>query len=155
MRILIKQNRDPVQLAVLNETVQNIHFREYPEYFKPYDYNSVLGSMKESLAKDNWHSFLALDENTPVGYLLFYIRDYKENPFRKAYKAIHIDQICVRPDYQRKNIGTLLMDAVENFARELDIAHFELTFWEKNIHAAQFYKKHEFKRVKNFVVKEI
>jgi GNAT superfamily N-acetyltransferase len=155
MEVKIELNNDPKILADLNKTVQDIHSGEYPKLFKRYEKNKILIFMQDVLAKDNWFSYVAVLANQYIGYALFFIKDYEENPFRKSYKAIHIDQICVMPDFQRKQIGSLLMKAIEDFAHSKDIYKLELTFWEKNIQAKQFYKKYGFQRMWYFVSKNI
>ena len=154
MKIEIHESRDSDVIAKLNQTVQNLHVKEYPQYFKEYDYNSVKVVIDELLSKDNWFSFIAYWNAEPVGYVLFYIRHYQENTFRYAYKAIHIDQISVSRKYQRTNIGTLLMDRVEEFASEKKIDQIELTYWDRNIHAKKFYEKRGFVSNFHFVVKQ-
>jgi len=39
--ITIEQTKDASILAKLNKTVQDLHVREYPQYFKPYQYDFV------------------------------------------------------------------------------------------------------------------
>jgi len=151
MDIRIELNKNPSILAELNKTVQDIHFNAYPYIFKPYDYESILVFMKETLAKDNWYSFVAFSDDKPVAYALFWIRNYKENPFRKSYRAIHIDQICVNTEFQNISIGSSLMKSIEDFAYKNKIHQLELNFWEDNIHAKNFYDKYGFKKMTHFI----
>lgn len=64
MKIEIILNKEPISLTSLNKTAQDIHSNEYPQLFKPYDYNSVLSSITDSISKKNWFSFLATSENS-------------------------------------------------------------------------------------------
>jgi ribosomal protein S18 acetylase RimI-like enzyme len=155
MPIIIKQNNDAKPIAELNKTVQNIHCAAYPNAFKPYDFNAVLAYFFGVLKKDNWHSFLAFDGTKPIGYVVFYIKDYQENPFRYAYKSVHIDQICVESNYQGNGIGSLLMDEVAQFAKVNGIRQLELSYWAENNHAKSFYAKQGFQTMHYFVTKEL
>ncbi|OHB56969.1 MAG: hypothetical protein A2Y12_20755, partial [Planctomycetes bacterium GWF2_42_9] len=137
-----------------NRLVQELHALRYPEYFKPYDYPSVLESITGMLAQEKWYAFVARIDNILAGYVLFYIRDYAENPFRYAYRGIHIDQIAVLEEYQHQHVGSSLMDKVESFARSQGISRLELTYWDKNTEAGSFYAKRGFVNGLHFVAKE-
>ncbi|MBN1697281.1 MAG: GNAT family N-acetyltransferase [Spirochaetales bacterium] len=155
MNIEIKENNNTDIIARINKTVQDLHTGAYPEYFKQYDYKAVRQGVADMLADKHWHSFIAYADDIPVGYLLCFIREYTENPFRCAYRGLHIDQMCVLEDYQRHNIGSMLMARAEEFAAELKLDHIELTFWDKNIHAKNFYQKYGFGEAMHFVIKKI
>lgn len=155
MSVEIQETKDAVVIAELNRTVQELHARKYPEYFKPYDYQAIFRSMTETLAQENWFAFVARADGQPAGYVLFYIRDYKENPFRHAYCGLHIDQIAVKEEFQRRNIGSLLMDKVEEFAKNRGIVQLELTYWDKNTEAGNFYAKRGFGPGLHFVIRKM
>ena len=109
MSITIIELKDANIITMLNKTVQNLHYEKYPEYFKAYDYQAIRKAIEELLVQDNWYSYVAYDDNTPIGYILFYVKEYKENPFRYSYKGIHIDQLSVIKEYQNIGIGAVLM----------------------------------------------
>jgi len=155
MAIAIRETKDAAIIAELNRTVQNLHVQKYPEYFKPYDYQAVLSSLAEILARENWFAYLAEAEGQPAGYVLFYIRNYAENPFRYAYCGMHIDQIAVKEEFQRRNIGSLLMDKVEAFAKSRGVSQLELTYWDKNVEAGNFYAKRGFGQGTRFVIRKM
>ncbi|PKL13924.1 MAG: GNAT family N-acetyltransferase [Spirochaetae bacterium HGW-Spirochaetae-8] len=155
MHLEMKESRDAAILTTINEVVQNLHAREYPQYFKPFNYQAVHQALQEALAKDNWHAYIACIDGIPAGFVLFFIRDYKENPYRYSYRAVHVDQICVLQEFQGEGVGSFLMDAVERFARENGVDQLELTYWEKNSQAARFYRKKGYEPQVNFVVKRL
>jgi len=149
------ESKDAGIIAEINKTVQDIHETKYPEYFKTYNNKAVDREIRKTLHDDNWHSYIAFADDAPVGYALFFTRQYNENPFRHKYKGIHIDQICVTKKYQRMNVGTLLLEKIEEFAVRKKMDQIELLYWEKNIHAKKFYKKHGFKEMMHFTVKRL
>jgi GNAT superfamily N-acetyltransferase len=155
MHLEIRESRDVAVITRINEVVQNLHAREYPHYFKPFNYQEVYQNMQETLAKENWHAYVAFVDEVPAGFVLFFIRDYKENPYRYSYRAVHVDQICVLNEFQRSGVGSNLMDAVEQFAREKGMDQLELTYWERNSQAARFYRKKGFAPQVDFVVKRL
>ncbi len=155
MQLEIKESHDIAIITRINEVVQDLHAREYPNYFKPFDYPEVYRAMQEALAKENWHAYVAFAGEKPAGFVLFYIRDYKENPYRYSYRAVHVDQICVLNEFQRGGVGSCLMEAVERFAQENSVDQIELSYWEMNSQAAEFYRKKGFKAQVSFVVKSL
>jgi GNAT superfamily N-acetyltransferase len=155
MQLRVIESKDPHVIAKLNETVQKLHKERYPEKFKEYDYNLILTAMEEIKGKDDWFSYIAYDGEKPVGYILFYIREYLENPFRYSYKGIHIDQLCITDEYQGCGIGTALLKIAENRAKEIGASQIELTFWDKNIEAKEFYMKKGFAEGTHFVIKNV
>ncbi len=155
MAIVIKQSNDAELIARLNYTVQELHHRQYPKYFKLYDYEAVRNTFTELLAKENWYAYVAYDDAFPIGYILFFIRDYEENPFRLSYKGIHIDQLCVVEEYQKRGIGSRLMEKAEEIGKNVKASQLELTFWEKNSDAKEFYIRKGFEEGMHFVMKKI
>ncbi|MFA5203648.1 MAG: GNAT family N-acetyltransferase [Lentisphaeria bacterium] len=153
MNISIVSSKDADLIAVLNETVQRLHQERYPAYFKAYDYEVVRKSFKEMLEKDNWFAYVAYDADQPIGYIVFYIRNYGENPFRYSYKGISVDQLSVIKEYQNRGIGSQLMKKAEAMGREIGASQIELTFWDKNTEAKKFYNKKGFEEGIHFVVK--
>jgi len=153
MSITIVELKDANIITILNETVQNLHYEKYPEYFKAYDYKAIRKAIEELLTQDNWYSYVAYDDNKPIGYILFYLKEYKENPFRYSYKGIHIDQLSVIKEYQNKGIGSLLMEKAEDKGKENNVSQIELTYWEKNTEAKEFYEKKGFEEGMHFIIK--
>jgi len=153
MSITIVELKDANIITILNETVQKLHYEKYPEYFKAYDYQAIRKAIEELLTQDNWYSYVAYDDNKPIGYILFYVKEYKENPFRYSYKGIHIDQLSVIKEYQNKGIGSLLMKKAEDKGKENNVSQIELTYWEKNTEAKEFYDKKGFEEGIHFIIK--
>ncbi len=153
MSITIIELKDANIITILNETVQKLHYEKYPEYFKAYDYQAIRKAIEELLTQDNWYSYVAYDDNKPIGYILFYVKEYKENPFRYSYKGIHIDQLSVIKEYQNKGIGSLLMKKAEDKGKENNVSQIELTYWEKNTEAKEFYDKKGFEEGIHFIIK--
>jgi diamine N-acetyltransferase len=151
----IEFTRDYNVIAQLNSTIQEHHITMYPDKFRKTNINEIIEFYKKQFEDPNWFCLLLSINEEPIGYVLFFIRYYKENPFRKAYIGVQIDQISINPEYKRKGYGIMLMNKVEIFAKEHNATQMELTFWEKNIEAKQFYEKLGFSPDMEFTVKKI
>jgi ribosomal protein S18 acetylase RimI-like enzyme len=155
MILTFRLSRDAEIIARMNKPVQDLHYNLHPEYFKPFSYDETFLFLEKQLLEDNWFCYIANFEGLDIGYALFFIRYYKENPFRKEYKGIHIDQISIIPEYKRKGIGKLFMNEIEKFAIKENASQIELTHWESNIEAKKFYESIGFNTNFRFVVKKI
>ena len=155
MDLNFRLSKDAEYIAEMNKTAQELHYTLYPEYFKPFSYNETVEFLNKQLQEENWFCFIASYARKDVGYALFYIRDYQENPFRKAYRGVHIDQISILPGYKRKGIGRGLMNEIVKFAIQEKATQIELTHWELNEDAKYFYNAMGFHTYIRFVVKKL
>lgn len=155
MTITINLEKNAAIMARLNESVQTLHHKLYPGYFKPYCFEAALKFYEAQISEEDWFCLVARDGEAPVGYCLFFIRRYKDNPFRKAYVGISVDQICVLPEYKGKGVGKALMQRIHDFALDHGACQLELTYWEENEEAKVFYGKLGFRTNTRFVAKTI
>jgi diamine N-acetyltransferase len=155
MPIDLRLSKDAELAARLNESVQRLHFERYPGYFKPYSFEEARAFMARQMAEEGWSCLVASSGGEDLGYALFFIRNYAENPFRKAYKGVHVDQICVAPGHRGEGVGAALMDGIEAFARSEGASQLELTYWEANVEAAGFYAHRGFETNFRFVARRL
>lgn len=134
------RTKDPQVLAGLNKPVQDLHHQKYPQFFKPYDEEVCVAFFQRQLEKPNWVVFLVEIDGKNAGYASYFVKDYQENPFRKAYKSIYVDQVCVLDKFKGKGIGKHVMQKIEEDAKEVGISHIELSYWELNKEAKGFYE---------------
>lgn len=142
--IKVIDSKDYRLLAELNEEVQNFHHEIQPKIFKPYDKEAVISFFKATLNKENTVAFLAQENEKPLGYALLFKMNFAENPFQYARTFLLLDQILVLKNYRGKGVGTLLLDAVFNFAGENNIDLVELNHWTQNDSARKFFGKSKF-----------
>jgi len=155
MDLNFRLSKDAEHIALMSKDVQELHYRLYPEYFKPFSYDEILNFFKKQLQEENWFCYIVSCDGKDAGYALFYIRDYQENPFRKAYRGIHIDQIGITPEYRQKGIGKAFIKEIEKIAVKEKASQIELTHWELNEDAKCFYESLGFDTYIRFVVKKI
>jgi diamine N-acetyltransferase len=144
----IEPCKDSKLLARLNRDVQDLHVEMYPELFKPYDAAAVEGFFSRTLRQDNWTSFVAYEEQEPVGFIQVEKRVIKDHPFRKDTELIYVHQICVRNDWNGKGVGSALMERARQHARQLGITRMELDVWSGNVHASGFFEKLGYRALK-------
>ncbi len=155
MGINIRFSNEVDIITTLNEPVQELHKKLYPEIFKNYSYLETKRHLQKQVKDENWKCLLAAYDGVDVGYALFFIREYMENSFRNSYTGIHIDEISVLGEYKNKGIGKALMNEIYKYAKENGANQIELLHWEKNEEAKLFYEKQGFETQMRFLVKKI
>jgi diamine N-acetyltransferase len=142
--VKIIETQDNELISALNEEIQTLHHNLYPEVFKPYNKNNVDAFFKSVVNNEHAVVFLALDNETPVGYALLLRMQANDNPFQYSRNYLLLDQLLVLKDHQNKGIGTQLMEAAVEYAQNEDIKTIELNHWTNNDSARRFFNKHHF-----------
>ena len=88
------------------------------------------------------HFFLAMEGQTPIGYLKLNTgpaqTDIRDNA------AIEIERIYVKSNFHGKKVGQLLYDKALETALALEKEYIWLGVWEENPKAIRFYEKNGF-----------
>lgn len=74
------------------------------------------------------------------GLIIFKIKEIENHVNLKDAKILYVGKIVVDKKYQRKGIGTLLMQEINRIAKELNCNRIELNCWSFNKKAIEFYK---------------
>lgn len=151
----ISQSFNSEEIAILNKEVHEIHVSLYPEYFKEYDFEEVNEFFKKIVSTPNYYFYIVTDEGQSLGYAWLEIREYPENVFMKSYRSVYIHQLGIMKVHRNKGIGRLLMNFINNFAKENGIDKIQLDYWLDNESASQFYIKNGFKSYRNYLYKEV
>lgn len=141
MNLVIKEKKEIETIIRLNKYVHDVHHNNHPDIFAEYNYQFMSETMGEQLKKDDVKSIIMYDDETPIGYAVFFKKDYPEHFFKKGYSTIFIDQMCVIPEYQRKGLGDKIINRVKQYCMENEITRLELCVWTKNSSAKSFYEK--------------
>lgn len=152
MKITIENTTDALELAKLNESVQNIHHELYPEKFKPFNLFGVQKAFIQLLSSENVYAYLAKYKGEVAAYLLCIVLERKETEFQYGQSVLLIDQVCVLEKYRRKGIAKELLKRSVAFAQENDIKEIEIDYWEKNRSAYAFFAANGFENQKNKMV---
>ena len=149
--IKVLETKDYNLIAEMNEEVQLLHHKLYPEIFKPYNNSEVAKFFKDILTKETVKAFVAIENEKMLGYVLMFVNSFMENPFQSKREFILLDQILVLENARSKGIGKLLLDEVFTFAKSLNINVVELNHWTLNESARLFFNKNGFKYQKEIM----
>lgn len=89
------------------------------------------------------HCFIAEIESQPVGYIALAKKDFG---YRKSL-YVEVENIGVTPAHRGKGVGTKLIVAATNWAKEQNIHKLYVAAYWKNTKARDFYKRNGFYEV--------
>jgi ribosomal protein S18 acetylase RimI-like enzyme len=145
MNIRIATPRDSPILSALCRDVQTLHAKNHPQFFKmPQNDDFAVTFFDEMLADPEVTIYIAEEGSHPLGYVVCRLFDRPENIFTYANRFLFIDQISVRPEAQRRGIGTALLKQAEIRASELGLSKLQLDSWDFNLEAHACFEKFGF-----------
>lgn len=98
-----------------------------------------------NVKKSSGTFFIAEDKNEIAGYLCLFGLILREEPDMIEEKYSYIPDLYIRPEFQKKGIGKLLIKKAEEYSKKLGSKTIELQTSGENYNAVKFYKKLNFK----------
>lgn len=128
-------------LSTLIEQVDNLHRRQLPHVFQKADQSTtqrdyILGL----IAAENVGVFVAEQENRLIGFVVVLVRLTPDIPILVKRCYALIENIGVAEDYQSQGVGKALMGRAHQWAAENGANRVELTVYEFNQAAKDFYE---------------
>ena len=140
MEIHLATLADAERIAALNVDVQNVHAEALPHIFKHVtDASFALPYITEQLSTSNTYFYIASIDGEDAGYVYARVVRRPENAYMHPWNFVYIDQIAVKPAYQRRGCGAALIQAVRELAREQGISTIAMDTWFFNEKAQAFF----------------
>lgn len=138
--IIRKANKEDFkQIHELVMQVHKIHVENRSDIYKDIDPLDINTFEEEILNANN--IYLVAEYNKEIiGICFAEFKNVLNNTIMKDRKIIHISDICVKKENQKKGIGKKLYNEILNLAEELEIDSIELMVWGFNDNAINFYK---------------
>jgi ribosomal protein S18 acetylase RimI-like enzyme len=147
MNIRIATPKDSLILSTLCRDVQSLHAEHHPQVFKmPQSDDFAVDFFDEMLSAPEVTIYIAEEESLPIGYVVCRLFERPENVFTDANRFLFIDQISVRPEAQRRGVGTALLKQAEIRATELGLSKLQLDSWDFNLDAHACFEKFGFQK---------
>jgi len=145
MEIRLATLADAELISALNVDVQNVHAEALPHIFKHVaDSSFAIPYITEQLENPNNYFFIASIDGEDAGYVYARVVRRPENAYMHPWNFVYIDQISVKPAYQRQGCGTALIQAVRELAREQGISTIAIDTWFFNEKAQAFFAREGF-----------
>lgn len=125
------------QVADLNRLVQQLHYEQRPDWFKPPNSSAFLPVVRSWLSSDSTAVFVAQDvDGDLLGYSVAVQHERPDNALIHGAAFVELDQVVVVPSARREGVGRSLCTAVLDWAKARGVDRVELSTWDFN-HAAQ------------------
>lgn len=151
----IIQTNDYELIAKLNKPVHDLHCSLYPTHFTPYNYRDMKELFSELMGNPTFIFLLVQENKEAVGYAWIEVRNHPENPLIRGYQSIYVHQLSVVDSKRKKGYGSKLLAHIYQVAKAREISIIELDYWADNQIAKQFYQKHKYINIREFVYKKI
>lgn len=118
--------------------VHKLHVNERNDIYKDVDPMNF-DEFKTELSNSNNIYLIAEFKNEIVGICFSQIKEISNNKIMKDRKILHIENICIDENHQKKGIGKKLYEQIVQLAKEKNIDNIELMVWGFNENAINFY----------------
>ncbi len=132
---------DNAGLNVLFEEIDAYHRDALPQVFrKPDGPARTRDFLSGVLADQNAVILVAETKDQIIGLVYAYLRSLPDIPIRVPARVIEVDHIVVKQEYRRQGVGKALMEGVHQWAGEMEVDRLELSVWNFNKDAQDFYR---------------
>ena len=144
MKIRNAEEKDIQRISELLVQIGTLHHNARPDIFNPATPKFGVDELREIFEAPNKFVLVAVDDFDIVkGHLFSHIRESDGNGVIAKIKTMWIEDLCVDDKCRGEGVGSLLLNAVENIAKEKGCDSITLNVWEFNETAMNFYKKHD------------
>jgi GNAT superfamily N-acetyltransferase len=144
MNLSIRQaaERDYTGLNALFEEIDEYHRKALPQIFrKPNGPARTRKFIAGVLADQHAVIFIAETRARIIGLVHAYFRVIPDIPIRIPCRAGDVDAIIVMQKYRRHGVGKALMERVNQWAGQMRLDRLELSVWDFNKGARDFYRE--------------
>ena len=138
MIIRIANINDIDKILNFEDQIFELHFKARPDWIEKNPRNYEF--KKSIIESNNSKILLAENSNDIIGLCIINIRETKDHHMYHDMINIEIENICIDEKYRQKGIAKRLFEEVKNFAKEKGAKFIELSVWEFNKNAIEFYE---------------
>jgi ribosomal protein S18 acetylase RimI-like enzyme len=144
MKIRKARIRDIDDLIVLNNEVQDLHLKTFPEIYKQVPENEARKFFENFLKTRGNSIIIGESKKGVVGYIALRIDRQGETPFTTKRKVVYIDQIVVKEEFRNQGFGQRLMKEADKLAKKTGASWLQLDVWDFNKSAQYFFSANGF-----------
>jgi len=123
--------------------------------FSEFDSSQLRTSLHNILADPSAVIFVAELAGQIVGLVELYLRSDESNPMRVSYTYVHLQSLMVLESFRYRGIGTALVAAAENWAKELNATEIRLDIWEFPGDPLGFYQAIGYQTIRRQLVRQL
>jgi len=129
---------DVETLVLLTRSIHELHAQAKPDYFQPYDAETLREWYREFLEQDEEKLWIASVDGVAVGFVSATRRVREANVFLRGRE---FNSLTVEPSFRRRGIGRLLLQAAIAEGRAQGFETVELSTWWFNEDARVAFQK--------------
>ena len=120
-----------------------------------YKNSELFKTLKKIIKDDNSAIFVAELEGKIVGLAEIYIRQDEPNPLKVSYRYGFLQSLIVTESFRHHQIGTPLLKAAEQWAKEKGAIEMRLDIWEFKQGPLGFYEKRGYQTLRRTLVRKL
>lgn len=139
--VRIAQTRDFPEVCRIRRQVHKVHTKGRPDiYREPEDPAEFDQLLLDTISQDNYQLMVYETTSGIAGYALIRLVTIKDSCMKQDRFSYFIEEFGVDESCRRQGIGTALMHAILEQARNHHAASVDLDFWAFNENAESFYR---------------
>jgi len=123
-----------------------------PEHF---DCTDLMANLQRLLDQSDAALFVAVDATHVLGLAEVYLRQDEQNGAKVAYRYGHLQSLMVREAFRHHHIGTRLMEAAPQWARQHGAPEMQLDVWEFPAGPLPFYERLGYRTLRRTLVRPL
>lgn len=127
-------------IGLLCAQVDALHARGRPDVFQEPPELRSIEFLQSRLAKTDAAMFVADIDGAVVGFAFVQLGCPHDDAMHRPRVFAYLEDIVVSSDHRRLGVGKALMQKVEAWAGDRNVDQIELTVWEFNEEAKEFYE---------------
>lgn len=161
LTIRLASTADLEALSKLYVDFHEFHVRAVPDRLlslgeaEAYDRSQLYAELEEIIRHDGSALFLAEVAGQVVGLAEVCVRQDEPNPARVSRTYGHLQSLMVDEGFRRRGVGTKLVEAAEQWAREKGAAEMQLQTWEFARSPLAFYAHSGYRTLRRTLVREL
>jgi len=120
-----------------------------------YEHSELYRSLERIVKEGDSALFLAEVAHQPVALAEVHVRQDETNPLKVSRRYAHLQSLMVRGSFRRQGIGTRLVKAVQEWAKEKGAAEMRLETWEFAEGPREFYEHIGYRTLRRTWVREL
>ncbi|MEQ9325522.1 MAG: GNAT family N-acetyltransferase [Polyangiaceae bacterium] len=136
---------DVEALTPLKAEVHASHVTAHPDIFKAMTHDQLARWMRDRLAEDNTHAWVAEEAGAVLGYAMAAQRSRGETTFSHERAWCEIDEIVVVAHGRRRGVARALITRAVQHSQSLGVDDVELTTWAFNAGAQAAFQRMGFR----------
>jgi len=145
-------------LSRLYAEFHEFHVRGVPDRLLRFDSSRVTelhAALQKIIENKDAVILVAEVDGQLVGLGEVYMREDSPNPLKVQHKYGHLQSMIVTESYRGRGIGTRILEAVEQWAKEKNAAEVRLDTWEFKEGPLEFYEKRGYNTLRRTLVRRL